>query len=86
MALLTFLYSLWFNGSNGDTPEGEAFGQGLNEDGSATVPEDHFQVVADITNNPQSKINLGERTFTVYFTFATPAGSFEIGVGILLRG
>jgi len=85
MAMLTFLYNLWFKGSTGVVPEGETFGQGLNTDGSPTIPEDHFQVIADLTNNPQSSINLGERNIHVYFTYPAPAGSIVIGVGILLR-
>ena len=85
MALLTFLYGLWFRGSTGTVPTGETFGQGLNTDNTATAPEDHFQVIADITNNPQASIDLGERTLYVYFTFPAPAGSIVIGVGILLR-
>ena len=86
MALLTFLYSLWFRGSTGSVALGETFGQGKNTDGSNTVPDDHFEVIADITNNPQSKIDIGERTLYVYFTFPAPAGSIVIGVGVLLRG
>lgn len=86
MAVLTFLYNLWFSGSTGDVPEGETFGQGQNADGSPTTPEDHFEVIANLTNNPQSSIELGERTIWVYFTFPAPAGSIVIGVGILLRG
>lgn len=85
MALLQFLYALWRVGSTGSVPEGETFGQGENTDGSPTVPEDHFEVIADITNNPQAKINLGERTIFVYFTYPSPAGSIRIGVGVLLR-
>ncbi len=80
MAILTFLYNLWFRGSTGDVPEGETYGQ---QEG--TVAEDHFQVIADATNNPQSAINLGERTIWVYFTYPAPAGSIVIGVGILVR-
>ena len=44
-----------------------------------------FEVVADSSNNPQNKLNIGERNVWVWFTFPTPAGSIEIGVGILLR-
>ena len=80
MAILGFLYNLWFRGSTGNVPEGETFGQG-----EGTVAEDHFQVIADATNNPQASINLGERTISVYFTYPTAAGSIEIGVGILVR-
>ena len=85
MALLTFMYGLWFRGSTGTAPEGETFGQSFNADGTPTVADDHFQVVADITNNPQANINLGERTIYVYFSYPAPAGSIVIGVGILLR-
>ena len=86
MALLTFLYQLWRIGSTGAVAEGETFGQGLNTDGTPTVAEDHFLVIADLTNNPQASIDLGERNIDVYFTFPAPAGSIIIGVGILLRG
>lgn len=85
MAILNFLYNLWTRGSTGRVPEGETFGQGFNADGSATVAEDHFEVKADITNNPQANINAGERTYDVYFSGPSPAGSIFIGVGILVR-
>ena len=85
MAILTFLYNLWTRGSTGRIPEGETFGQGFNADGTSTVAEDHFQVKADITNNPQASINVGERTYDVYFSGPSPAGSIFIGVGILVR-
>lgn len=85
MSILTFLYSLWASGSTGDAPEGETFGQGFDENQQGTVPTDHFEVIADATNNPQSSINLGERNIFVYFTYPTPAGRIRIGVGILLR-
>jgi len=86
MAILIFLYNLWFRGSTGDVPEGETFGQGQNADGSATVPEDHFEVTASLADNPQNKIELGEQNIKVYHTAPAPAGSIVIGVGILLRG
>lgn len=85
MAMLTFMYQLWEKGSTGLVAAGETFGQTFNEDGTPTVPEDHFQVIADLTNNPQNKINVGERNIWVYFSFPSPAGSIVIGVGILLR-
>jgi len=85
-AILSFLHNLWERGSTGSVPAGETFGQSFNEsDGSSTKPNDHFQVIADITNNPQDKINLGERNVNVYFTYPTPAGSIKIGVGFILR-
>ena len=80
MAILTWLYNLWFRGSTGEVPEGETFGQ---QEG--TVAEDHFQVKSDVTVNPQTSINLGERTYTVYFTAPPPSASIEIGVGVLIR-
>jgi hypothetical protein len=84
MALLTFLYNLWFKGSTGTIAEGETFGQSFNEDGTPTSPADHFQVIADITNNPQTSLNLGNQDIWIYFSFPTPAGSIVIGVGPLL--
>jgi phage tail sheath protein FI len=86
MALLGFLYGLWYKGSTGTVPEGETFGQGQDTNGAVTVATDHFQVNSDISVNPQSKIDIGERTHQIYFTYPAPAGSIEIGVGILLRG
>lgn len=85
MAVLFFVRRLWESGSNGNVPEGETFGQSLNDDGSATTFDDHVDVRADLVNNPQSKLDLGERNIDVYFTYPAPAGSIEVGVGILLR-
>lgn len=85
MAILTFLYQLWNQGSTGTVPIGETFGQSFNSDGTATLPTDHFEVVADLTNNTQTSINNGERNVYTYFTYPAPAGSIKIGVGILLR-
>ena len=84
-AINTFLYRLWFKGSTNNVPEGETFGVQENPDGSLTTPEDHFEVLADAVNNPQSGINAGERNVQVFFTFPTPAGSIQIDVGIMLR-
>lgn len=83
-AIRIFLYQLWFTGSNGNVPEGETFGQQL-EDGELTEPTDHFEVIADQVNNPASSIAAGERNLDVTFTFPAPAGSIEISVGILIR-
>lgn len=85
-AVLNFLYQLWNYGSTGNSPKGETFGQTFKTDGTPTNPEDHFEVIADLTNNPQSKIELGERNIDVYFSYPSPAGSIKIGVGILLLG
>ena len=85
-AVLSFMYGLWFKGSTGNVPVGETFGgPQQNDDGSLTVPEDHFQVTADAVNNPQANINLGERTIKGMFTYPAAAGSIEIQIGILLR-
>lgn len=85
MAILTFMYQLWNRGSTGDVPEGETFGQFLDASGNATKAEDHFQVIADTTNNTSSSLSAGERNLTVKFTYPAPAQSIWIGVGILLR-
>lgn len=86
MAVLGFMYDLWTRGSTGSVPVGETFGQSFNEeDNSETKPTDHFEVIADITNNPQTKINAGERNIDIYFTYPAPAGSIKIGAGFILR-
>jgi hypothetical protein len=84
-AILNFMLNLWFRGSTGNVVEGETFGQSLNTDGSPTVWTDHFEVQADLINNPQSSINAGERNLDIWFTYPAPAGSIKIGVGLLLR-
>ena len=84
-AIRRFLYQLWFKGSTGNVPTGETYGISQDSEGNPTTPEDHFQVVADAINNPQSAIDLGERTIDVVFTYPTPAGSIQINVGILIR-
>jgi hypothetical protein len=83
-AIQRFMHDLWERGSNGSVREGETFGQS-SVDGEPTAEEDHYEVVANETNNPQSSINAGQRNLQVYFTFPTPAGSIEIGVGLLIR-
>ncbi len=85
-AILQFLYQLWQNGSSQSVPPGETFGQTLNADGTATRPEQHFEVQADLVNNPLNKIQQGERNLFVYFTYPAPAGSIKIGTGIMLLG
>lgn len=84
MAILTFLYNLWFSGSTGDSPVGETFGQTQETDG-LSAPTDHFTVSIDPIKNSKTNLNLGQRTLDVYFTYPAPAESIEIGVGILLR-
>jgi hypothetical protein len=85
-AILNFLYKLWFNGSTGNVPVGETFGQSIDPTtGNPTTPDQHFMVQADAINNPQANINLGQQTLTLYFTYPTPAGNIDIQVGIMLR-
>jgi hypothetical protein len=76
---------LWENGSTGNVPSGETFGQTFGENGKPTGPNDHFEVQADEINNPQTSINAGERNLDVAFTYPAPTGSIRIGVGILLK-
>ena len=84
-AELQFMYSLWVRGSTGSVRTGETFGQSQNLDGSLTKFSDHVEVIADITNNPQSNINAGERNIDIYFTFPAPAESIYVRVGLWLR-
>jgi len=85
MAILSFLYHLWDVGSTGSVVRGETFGQTLNADGTETKPDQHFEVKADLVNNPIDQLQAGNRNLDVYFTYPAPAGSIRIGVGILLR-
>lgn len=85
MAILFFMRRLWDRGNTGNVPIGETFGQSEDVAGTPTDFDDHVEVIADLTNNPQSRIDLGERNIDIYFTYPTPAGSIKIGVGILLR-
>ncbi len=82
-AILAFFYRMWDVGSTGSVEEGETFGQFERTDGSLSQPGDHFEVTANLVNNPQSSINLGQRDLDSYFTGPTPAGSSKIGVGLL---
>ena len=84
-AVVKFFYQIWLRGSTGNTPVGESFGQSVNEDGTPTKFADHVQIQADIFNNPQSEINVGNRNIDSWFSFPSPAGSIKIGVGLLLR-
>jgi hypothetical protein len=85
MAILAFLYRLWNQGSTGNAPVGETFGQWMAADGTMTKPEDHFEVKADTINNPIDQLQLGNRNLDVYFTYPAPGQSIRIGVGILLK-
>jgi hypothetical protein len=86
-ALYSFMVKLWKNGSTNNVPEGETFGQTIDPDtGKASPMSDHFQVQADIINNPQASIESGQRDIYVWFTYPTPAGSINIGVGLMLLG
>jgi hypothetical protein len=84
MAILFFMRNLWNVGSTNTVPTGETFGIYETSDGTATKFEDHVEVIADVINNPISKIQAGERNLDVYFTYPAPAGSIKIGVGLML--
>lgn len=84
-ALYIFMRRMWDTGSTGSVPLGETFGIAQKEDGSPTQFEDHVEVIADLVNNPQSKINAGERNIDIYFTYPAPAGSIRIRAGLMLR-
>ncbi len=85
MAVLFFMRRLWDRGNTGNVPLGETFAQSEDAEGTPTDFDDHVEVIADLTNNPQARINLGERNIDIYFDAPTPAGSIKVGVGILLR-
>jgi len=84
MAIIIFGRKLWNTGSTGTVTTGETFGISENADGSFTVFEDHFDCQADIVNNPQTSINVGQRNFDIYFSYPSPAGSIQISTGFLL--
>jgi len=86
-AVVSFMTRLWRVGSTGNVPEGETFGQTIDpETGQGSSISDHFQVQADIINNPQASIEAGERNIDTWFTYPSPAGSIKIGVGLMLLG
>ena len=86
-AIVYFFNSLWESGSTGNVPEGETFGQTIDpETGEATNESNHYQVQADLVNNPQANIEAGERNLDSWFTYPSPAGSIKIGVGLMLLG
>lgn len=84
MAALQFMYRLWFRGSTGNVPEGETFAQSEDAEGNKTSFDDHVIIRADLTNNPQANINLGERNVDLWFSYPPPAGSTKVGIGFLL--
>lgn len=86
-AVVSFMTRLWRVGSTGNVPEGETFGQTIDpETGQGSDISDHFQVQADLVNNPQASIEAGERNIDTWFTYPSPAGSIKIGVGLMLLG
>lgn len=86
-AVVSFMTRLWLVGSTGNVPTGETFGQTIDpETGQSSDISDHFQVQADIINNPQANIEAGERNIDTWFTYPSPAGSIKIGVGLMLLG
>jgi hypothetical protein len=84
MACLNWLRRLWDVGSTGTVPQGETFAQTVDATGKATTFDDHIIVQADLINNPQSNINLGERNIWIWYSYPAPTGSIEIGVGVLI--
>lgn len=85
LAILNFYYNLWNRGSNGQVPEGETFGQGIDDSGNPTSATDHFEVKANSQNNTPTDLQNGERNLDSWFTFPAPAASIRIGVGFILR-
>jgi hypothetical protein len=83
MAILQFGLNLWDRGSTGSVPTGETFGQYQLADGSKTKFEDHFQVISDATVNSIASIQAGNRNYSIYLSYSTPAGSILISTGIL---
>jgi len=84
MAIISFMYNLWFRGSTGNVPEGETFAQSENEDGTQDTFDDHVIIQADAINNPQSSISAGNRNYDIWMTVPSPAGSIKIGAGLIL--
>ena len=84
-AITNFYYRMYTTGSTGNVPEGETFGRGTLADGTPEQFTDLVQIQADIINNPQSAINLGERNLDSWFSYPAPAGRIRIGVGFILR-
>ncbi len=84
-AMISFGRSLWNKGSTGSVKTGETFGQGFDSENKPTKFEDHYLVVADMTNNTQVQINAGERYIDVYFSFAVPTGRIVLGCGIWIK-
>lgn len=83
-ALTSFYYRHWTSGSTGNAPAGETFGQLEKEDGSLTQPQDHYQVKADIFNNPTAQVVAGQRVIDSWFSYPAPAGTIIIGVGFFI--
>ncbi|MDR2193871.1 MAG: hypothetical protein LBP19_05310 [Treponema sp.] len=85
VTVINFMHKLWKQGSNGNTKEGETFGQYMRDDGSLSTEADGYEVIADASNNPVSQLQIGNRNIDVYFMFPAPAGSIKIGVGIIYK-
>lgn len=81
-AILMFMLDLWDHGSTGTVPLGETFAQSEDSQGNPDTYDKHILIEADIVNNPQSSLNAGQRNVYTWFTFPTPTGSLDVGVGI----
>ena len=85
-AMRNFLKTLWEKGSTGNVTLGETFGQMIKTDGTYETFDDCVQIQGnDPITNPQSQLQLGNRTYKIFFSYPAPGGSIEIGVGILLK-
>ena len=86
-AIVRFFFSLWRSGNTGNSPEGETFGQTIDPvTQQGTDISNHYQVQADLVNNPQASIEAGNRNLDSWFTYPAPAASIKIGVGLMLLG
>ena len=83
-AIYMFMLTLWKQGSTGTVPLGETFAQGEDAQGNPDDISLHVKVQADEINNPASSLAAGNRNVYAWFTFPAPAGSIEIGVGIMI--
>jgi phage tail sheath protein FI len=85
MACLFFMNRLWNQGSSGNVPTGETFGQYQKSDGSMSGIDEAFEIIADASNNSIASLMAGERNVDIWFAFPAPGGSIKVGVGLIYR-